>query len=1148
MRIVNGQLTLSASDLANHLACPHLTSLNLAVARGSMASPTWRDPLLEVLRERGYQHEAAYLDHLRSEGRGVLELHDESDPLEALAQTRAAMDAGANVIVQAALADGRWRGRADVLLKVEGSGLGEWSYEVVDTKLARETRAGTILQLCLYSEMVASTRGDTPVLMHVVVPGRDFEPETYRADDYLAYYRFAKTRLEEAVDSDPGSATYPEPCSQCEICAWWGHCNRRRHDDDHLSLVAGISGIQRRELSDWGIDTLAQLAHLAVPLERRPARGSSDSLVKIREQARVQFEGRDRGEPVHELLPRETGHGLAALPDPSPGDVFLDLEGDPFAAEGGFVYLYGFSTTDLDTRAYQARWAFTSSEERAGFEWLVDSIMTRWEQYPGLHIYHFAPYEPSMLKRLMGRYATREDEVDSMLRGGFFIDLYAIVRRAIRAGVESYSIKELERFYGFERAMDLREASISLHGVERAIALGETQELLPEALACVEAYNRDDCLSNADLRAWLEDLRAQLVATGEPIERPLLQAPEPSDALGEWQQRVQDLKIRLAGDVPAELSERTGDQQARWSLSELLEWHRREDKAVWWECFRLRELPEEELLYERRAVYGLDCVGRFGGTDGCPIHRYHFPEQDFDIREGDDLYSGDSKVGTVSGVDSAGRTIDIKKTGACRDIHPQGVFAHKIISARVLQDSLFRVASWVTSQDAASLGEQTAMETPGSYRPARDLLLGHVPRVTLDVGTETERSLLLPAEDAVSAARRLVIQPDFGVLAIQGPPGAGKTYVGARMICDLLGAGRKVGVTAVGHKVIRNLLKEVVRAAEDAGQTICCIQKPGSEQPDDCPRIIHATGNEDALARLLQPGPKVVGGTAWLWSREDMFESVDVLFVDEAGQMSLADVVASSQAARNLVLLGDPQQLDQPVQGCHPEGIAVSALQHFLQGQETMPANRGLFLGETWRLHPDICAFTSELFYERRLASRPGLERQALVDGAGGTAVLVGSGLWLVPVEHEGNQVCCHEEVEEVARLVNLLCGGHWVDRGGNVYELRLEDILIVCPYNAQVAAVGDRVPGAKVGTVDKFQGQEAPVVIYSMASSSAEEAPRGMEFLYSPNRLNVATSRARAACLLVASPLLLEPDCRTPRQMQLANAFCRYNELARQL
>jgi uncharacterized protein len=275
-----------------------------------------------------------------------------------------------------------------------------------------------------------------------------------------------------------------------------------------------------------------------------------------------------------------------------------------------------------------------------------------------------------------------------------------------------------------------------------------------------------------------------------------------------------------------------------------------------------------------------------------------------------------------------------------------------------------------------------------------------------------------------------------------------------------------------------------------------------------------------------------------------MASCVDVLFVDEAGQMSLANVLAIAQAATSIVLLGDPQQLDQPQRGVHPPGVDVSALAHLLNSHATIGPEQGIFLAETWRLHPDICAFTSEVFYDGRLVARPENQRQRLnVKGS-----LDGTGLHFIPVKHTGNQNESPEEVERIACMVDELLrnGATWTSKEDKTFPLTLADILVVAPYNAQVAALAQRLPaGARMGTVDKFQGQEAPVVFYSMATSKPEDAPRGMEFLYSLNRLNVAISRAQCVAVLVASPALFDVQCKNPRQIQLANAFCRYLEMS---
>ncbi|HXU46616.1 MAG TPA: DEAD/DEAH box helicase, partial [Thermoanaerobaculia bacterium] len=570
-----------------------------------------------------------------------------------------------------------------------------------------------------------------------------------------------------------------------------------------------------------------------------------------------------------------------------------------------------------------------------------------------------------------------------------------------------------------------------------------------------------------------------------------------------------------------------------WLLGHSLEFHRREDKVGWWEYFRLAGLSEDERYDEPRAIAGLRFERRVPpeGRGRVPTDVYSFPPQEVDRRSKEARIDEKRRLGTIECLDPVAGRVEIKKTVATVDEHPSSVFLHGHVDKRALEESLLRLAEWVVDQ---------GIDAPGEHRAARDLLLRRPPRGCSPAGG----SLALPGDDAVAAARRLALDLDSGVLPIQGPPGAGKTFTGARMIVELVRQGKKVGVTAVSHKVIANLLATAWKAAGEEGIELRCLEKVGSSAEVVAGSPIRQTADNAEIEACLRTGEvQVAAGTAWLWARPELAGSIDVLFVDEAGQMALADVLAVSQAAESLVLLGDPQQLEQPIQASHPDGTAVAALTHLLAGRPTLPPDRGLFLERTWRLHPGICAFTSEQFYEGRLRSLDGLERQALH----APAPFDESGLYFLPVEHEGNQSSSDEEATVVAALVRswLEAGAEWTDRHGARAPLALDDVLVVVPYNAQIRRLQDLLPGIRIGTVDKFQGQEAPVVIYSMVTSSPEDAPRGMEFLYSRNRLNVATSRARCACVLVASPRLLEPECRTPAQMRLANALCRYGEMA---
>lgn len=1128
MKQIDGRIVLAATDLSNHLGCPLITRLDHEVALGVRSKPDWRDPMLDVLAQRGQEHEDAYVQQLRAEGRTVEVMAGGGNEA-----TVAAMTAGADVIVQPDLSGDGFRGRADVLLKVEGaSRFGDWAYEVVDAKLSRETRGGAVLQLCLYSDILGALQGSAPSRMHIAKPGgAGIEVETFLCSDFDAYYRAVRSRLVAAVAA-PDADLYPEPVEQCEVCKWWSACDRRRREDDHLSFVAGIQRHQRAELVAAGIVTLGALGEAGSPVVERPRRGTVESLERLRQQARVQLQGRREDRLIHELLPTEEGSGLLLLPAPSPGDVFFDIESDRFLDDGGREYLLGVSYRDgAGEPTYEAFWGLDRKGEKRAFERFIDLVTARWEADPGMHVYHFHTYEQSAIRRLVLRHATREREVDALLRGERLVDLHAVARKGVRASVERYGLKELERFAGFERAFDLKLAGPALRTIERHLEVGNPPELTPEMIADVEAYNRDDCLGTEALRGWLEERRAELPGASE-LPRPELEDGEASDGADAARKTLDDVADALRARLPEDPDDWTPHDQAHHLLASLVGYFDREQKCAWWEYFRLVEMDVDDVRDEPSAIAGLELIGQVGQTrTGIPIHRYRFPEQEIRIKRGATVkpLGEDDKLGEVEALDLRAGTVDIKKTKKTPGEHPTDVYAHDTVPQQPVQESLIALGQWVADH---------GIDAPGPRRAARDLLLRRPPRLT----TPRVGPLRSPDEDLVDAARRLVRDLDHGVLAVQGPPGTGKTWLGSRVIVDLVRRGHKVGVTAVGHRVIRQLLeKSLAFSREDGGAPIEAAHQGGRKT--DLPMGLGVTGHKTESLAALADG-KLVGGTAWLWSADALEDQLDYLFVDEAGQLSLAHVLAAARATKNLVLLGDPQQLQQPQKGEHPDGSDQAALVHLLDGRHTVPPELGLFLDRTFRLHPDICRLTSELFYDGLLTSNPGLENQAIL----GAADLPGTGLAWIPVEHEGNQASSREEAAAVAGIIERLLsdGCEYRSADGASSRLGAADVMVVAPYNAQVALLQSRVPeGVRVGTVDRFQGGEAPVVIYSMAASSVEDAPRGMTFLHDLHRFNVATSRAKALFILVASRGVVAPDCRTPANMRRANALCRYLELA---
>lgn len=1143
------RLVLSATDLSGFAECEHKTALDVAVTSGQLTRPGQNEIERRMLERRGHEHEARVLERYRAAGFEVTRVT--SGPLstpEAIAAaasaTEAAMQSGAAVIHQGVFFDGKWLGRPDFLVRTEGpSRFGAHHYEVVDAKLAEQAKASAVLQLCAYTEQLGRVQERVPEHFWIAVGGEGAAPLPFRSADYLAYFRRRKLSLLQTLEAGAPSEVYPEPVEHCDVCLWWKRCEDKRRSDDHLSLVAGITRRQRDRLGLVGVESVEALAKLGS--ERAVPGVGREALERVVEQAALQRAGREQSKLIHRLFHEfEPGTGLERLPKPTPGDLFLDLEGDPFVQGGGLEYLFGLlelgePSDDFMPREapgaprYHAYWAANPAEEKRAFEAVIDRIMLGLSEFRGMHVFHFGQRENEALKTLSCRHHTREEQVDQILRGQVLVDLHRVVKQSLRASVEAYTLKELEKLYAFQRRTDRREAAraMQLHGFW--LETGERLASDAELQQTIALYNEDDCLSAHRLRDWLEQQRIELSRTlGRALTRPEVVDGSATQKREHENQATAAVAARLREGLPEDPAADAEEERAKRLLSHLLDWHWRESKSGYWEYFRTLELPKEERLGDRAVLSDLRFVEDRGALARSRIHRYAFPEQEHSLKKSDDPLDPDTQKSAGAIVEIGGNYVDLKRNANAP--HPSALIRARPPETAHQRERLLEIGRSIAEHGFSS---------PPDARLARALLLRSIPQV----GQAAGAPLMPPGVDTVAALSDLALRLDGAVLAVQGPPGSGKTHRAARLIAALVAAGKRVGVTANSHKVITALLSRAIEAARSTNVTLTAAHNPGSDKAEPVEDLGFELDADHARNReRLQNGEiQLLGGTAWAWSRPEFRESVDVLIVDEAGQLSLANVLAISHAAKNLILLGDPAQLDQPQKGVHPGGADASALEHLLGDALTLPDERGVFLAETRRLPPSIREFTSEVFYQGRLQSIPGLENQRVR----GTASLTGSGLRYLPVEHRGNTNQSDEEVEVIGRRIDelLAAGAVYTDAEGKERPLVASDVMVIAPYNAQVAALRRRLPDLKIaiGTVDRFQGAQAPVVFYSLTSSSAEDAPRGMEFLYSLNRLNVATSRAKALVVLVACPALIAARCKTPRQMKLANALAAYIERA---
>ena len=1151
MKYVGDRLIYSPRDIVqfyeSEFAC-WMERYYLDVSAQSDTQPDPRDEMLEILAELGNTHEQDYLNLILQTGEDVYCVSQFDDGSE----TWAAMQSGHHYIYQASLQAGEFGGYSDFLVRVEqASVLGNWSYIPVECKLAINPKPHFVIQACAYCDLLAEIQRTMPKTFRLWLghqPPQTFRE--YRVEDYIYYFRSLKHKFLQFMTAfNPAQRPIPQGSDHGR---WNNVAKELLLEQDHLSQVANITRTQIRKLEAAGIMTLQQLAD-ATPDQKIP-KLDPQIFARLQHQASLQQQSVGQSQLCYAVLAPDPDHpqrGLALLPPTSPLDVYFDMEGYPLV-EGGLEYLFGVVYEVDGNVHYQDWWAHNSREEKQAFEQFIDWVYGRWLQDPTMHIYHYAPYETTAVKKLMGRYATREEQVDNLLRNRVFVDLYRVVRQGIRVGGANYSIKTLEKIYWSKQRGEGKDQEVTnaqdsviqyFHWMQKRDRHPAEADAI---LKSIHDYNQDDCESTLELAQWLRQLQTEYNIPY--LSNPIKEQPSDDKAIERLNaiSAVVALAEELLGEIPADGGESGSDMQ-RWQIQELLayllDFYRREDKPFWWQRYAWLEMEEDELFDE------LDCLAGIERTATEPykptprsrsqIYEYCFdPQQETKLTAEKICWfvpAQPMREATINTLDPESGILTLRISQQKLTQQPDGappqrtslIDAHWIDKNRLSEAILETVKTWQASQ-----------QLPSSLQ---DFLERRSPRIRNHPGG----NLLSNSEASLEQIIHAVLHLDNSALCIQGPPGSGKTFTAAHMILRLIQSGKTVAVSANSHKVIENLLGRVAALAKSEGVE-CRGAKVGRREQSDTDDLESRFPQLSIVEKMADAHPpmyQLVGATAFQCCRDDNQNVWDYLFVDEAGQVSLANLVAKSRCARNLVLMGDQMQLEQPIQGSHPGESGVSGLGYFLQDRATIPPDLGIFLEFSYRMHPDICQFISTLAYDDRLTHHPATYQHRITLPTTPYGRLPrGTGIVFIPVEHEDNRQASAEEVDVIDELVVTLTGLDYVsDRGSRQHQIGAPDILIVAPYNLQVLKlkekIGDR---ARIGTVDKFQGQEAPVVIVSMCASSGDMAPRGLDFLLNRNRLNVAISRAQCLSIVVGNPALAATSCTSIHQMGLVNIFCK--------
>lgn len=1138
MKFDKSRLVYSPSDLVRYLESPFSCWMDRYHLEnpGRLKPDEFSEDALLIF-ETGHQHERNILEELKESDVDLREIPIDGNSIEA---TKNALASRVPIVYQAKLMAGDFAGYADFIILDDQTG----RYQIWDTKLARSLKPYYAIQLCCYSEMFAEMMGEPMPEKFGVILGADAdgisERVELRIEDFIHYYRHQKDSflaMQAAFDGDMQNRPIPDP--RADHGMWQSHADAYLDERDHLVRVAGISSGQIKKLCEAGISTLADLADATGRTIPKMPRETLDKLVH---QARLQKETREsrkvdkKAVAKFDILPTQddTGQliGLGALPPENLADVYFDMEGYPLMP-GGLEYLFGNTTIDPENGAYEFTdfWAHDRAGEKQAFEDFIDWIYARWLGNPGMHIYHYAPYEVTAVRRLSTLHDTRQDEVDELLRHEVFVDLYKIVRRGVRIGEDSYSLKKVERIYWPDSRTGLVTMAIgSVVHYARWMQSGESRDWRESpTLQEIRDYNKDDCDSTAELAKWLRKLT---VENGIPpaTDAKSLRSADHSD--------IKPLNELAAArmEVASNLREK-GDDISK-VLADVVGFHRREEKPIWWTFFDRADAEAEVLRDDNGCIANVEAIGEPVPEKKSLVQNYGFdPAQECKVSAGErkyvsfthekfvkfnvfeiDLNLGNLKLKAGTKIlENFGGTFPEK---GC-------LLPHEIVPSEPIPTALTSVAE---------------SHLRNSLNLAAAALLGRVAPKSITDGSN------LSTEEAVKVAQAM----DGECLIIQGPPGTGKTYTASHMISALLVEGNRVGVTSNGHKAVVNLLRACGNTVRSRGGRLIGV-KVGVERDeqlfDENPDLVHVESGGDAIGAFSEG---VIGGTAWVFSRDDWEDQLDYLFVDEAGQVPLANVVAMSRSTKNLVLLGDQMQLEQPTQGSHPGDARLSALQYALKDtanssedspsfHSVVPSEYGIFLGESRRMHPSVCRFISESVYESRLGSYADCSLQGIEVPDEHTSINIEHGIVFCDVEHEGNIQNSDEEVERIKAVFDELRGRNFTDSRGSTKPLELRDFLFIAPYNAQVRALQTALPpGARVGSVDKFQGQEAPVCILSLCSSFGEYGSRGLGFILDQNRINVAISRAQCLAVVVGDPRIASTPAGSIAEMKLLNLFCK--------
>jgi predicted RecB family nuclease len=1126
MKINKGKFFISPSDLNNFVACKFTIKNEIRFHNKEISKIA--DRVNDKLwKEMGIEHEKKHLKLLKNKYKKSISIKSDLDEKNRFNETIRAMEKGYELIYHAYLADGDLRGEADFLIKCDTpSELGDYSYEVYDTKITRNLRPRHVTQITAYSDILGKIQKLLPRKMYLI-DGSDVE-HSFKTIEYIDLFNHEKKEFIKFLSNIDKEKIYPEKCSYCNLCDWKDECDKIWEEDNYVNLVAGTNKSQIEKLKKNKVRTVEQLAKTR--LVATDLKINSESFSKIKSQAQLQEEKRKTGEDKIIFLDPDYGKGFYKLPKPDEGDVFFDIEGYP-RMDRPFEYLHGLYYKDKGKLKFKDLWAkkFDRESEKNIFIELINFFEKRFEEYPNAHIYHYAPYEKRAIRELATVYSSefpKGDTVnDDLLRKEKYVDLFAIAKQSIRTSERDMSLKSIEKFYDFERKADIVKADDSVIKYEHWIAT-KNEKYKNDIIS----YNEEDCVSTYQLREFLVKNKPDNIdwfVKPEPIKK---EDKEPNKYRRKEPNKLSREEVEL--DLNNRLEKKKNKSNKRFveNLKNFIGFHWKSNKPEFWEVFDRAEKSHLELEDDTECI--ANCVlinDKPKITDDGFIYSYRFNDQNYKLKEGKAAFDAHQikGIGTIYSIEEKFPDKNVVKIFVSK--------RRKNIEMPSLLTLGNNTPPQVHQHDQAlnKFLEDYIKNEGKNYKSIMDMLERSNPDVK---GIKEGSNLIDEDKDLISQSSEIVKNLNNSYLTIQGPPGTGKTYSSANIIIELMKAGKKVGVTSNSHEAIKTLLIAIEQQAESQNFEFSGMRKARSSDKYDWKFIKDISTGKP----LNFDEYSLYAGTSWFFVDPRMNKTLDYLFIDEAGQVALGTTIANATSAKNLVLIGDQMQLSQPMRAKHEGYARMSSLDFVLEDNDTIPADKGVFLNVTRRLNNKICNYISSSFYESRLTSDPITETRSVnlkLDP------IKNEGLFYVPIEHSGCSQRSDEEADLVEKTYNKIINKEF-KAGTSTGKISVKDIMVVAPYNAQANNIRERLKkkydDVRVGTIDLFQGQEAKVVLISMTTSDVDSLPRHKDFFFSRNRLNVAISRAECVAIIIFNKNLLLASTSSIKEMKLMNSFCK--------